>query len=216
MDMSMRAALSADFAAGFATSLALIVAIGSQNAFVLRQGILRQHVAALVLFCAASDALLIVVGIAGAGGLVQDSPVFMEITRVGGTFFLAAYGLLAARRALQGGALLAADRPGMPLSAALASCFAFTFLNPHVYLDTVVLLGSVANQRGLDGRWWFGAGAALASGVWFSALGFGARLLQALFERPLAWRILDALIACTMEILALMVWFGPHSSPTSV
>ena len=178
MDIPLGAALGADFAAGFATSLALIVAIGSQNAFVLRQGILRQHVAALVLFCAASDALLIVAGIAGAGALVRGSPLFMEVTRVGGVLFLLAYGLLAARRALHGGVLQAADTPVLSLGAALASCFAFTFLNPHVYLDTVVLLGSVANQRGDAGRWWFGAGAALASGVWFAALGFGARWLQ--------------------------------------
>ncbi len=202
----MRTALSADFAAGFATSLALIVAIGSQNAFVLRQGILRQHVAALVLFCAASDALLIVAGIAGAGALVQGSTVFMDITRVGGALFLLAYGLLAARRALRGGVLQAADTAGLTLGAALASCFAFTFLNPHVYLDTVVLLGSVANQRSESGRWWFGTGAALASGVWFGALGFGARWLQPVFVRPLAWRLLDAMIALTMFTLAAMVW----------
>ena len=206
MDMPLSAAPSADFAAGFATSLALIVAIGSQNAFVLRQGILRQHVAALVLFCAASDALLIVAGIAGAGALVRGSPLFMEITRIGGVLFLTAYGLLAACRALQGGVLQAADTPGLGLGAALASCFAFTFLNPHVYLDTVVLLGSVANQRGDAGRWWFATGAALASGVWFAALGFGARWLQPVFARPLAWRVLDGLIALTMFALAVMVW----------
>jgi L-lysine exporter family protein LysE/ArgO len=200
--------MNADFWTGFATSLALIVAIGSQNAFVLRQGILRQHVLLLVLFCAASDALLIVAGIAGAGALVRGSPLLLEITRIGGAVFLLAYGLLAARRAMGAGALQLADAPGLGLGAALASCFAFTFLNPHVYLDTVVLLGSVANQRGDAGRWWFGAGAALASGLWFAALGFGARLLQPLFARPLAWRVLDGLIALTMGALALMVWFG--------
>lgn len=200
--------MNADFWTGFATSLALIVAIGSQNAFVLRQGILRQHVLPLVLFCAASDALLIVAGIAGAGALVRGNPVFMEITRIGGTLFLLAYGLLAARRAAGAGALQVADTPGLTLGAALASCFAFTFLNPHVYLDTVVLLGSVANQRGEDGRWLFAVGAALASGVWFASLGFGARLLQPLFARPLAWRVLDGLIALTMLALAAMVWFS--------
>ena len=200
--------MNADFWTGFATSLALIVAIGSQNAFVLRQGILRQHVLPLVLFCATSDALLIVAGIAGAGALVRGNPVFMEITRIGGALFLLAYGLLAARRAAGAGALQVADTPGLSLGAALASCFAFTFLNPHVYLDTVVLLGSVANQRGDAGRWLFGTGAALASGVWFASLGFGARLLQPLFARPLAWRVLDGLIALTMLALAAMVWFA--------
>jgi L-lysine exporter family protein LysE/ArgO len=197
-----------NFWAGFATSLALIVAIGSQNAFVLRQGILREHVVPLVLFCAASDALLIVAGIAGAGALVQDNPVLLELTRIGGALFLLGYGLLAARRAAGTGALHTQDTPGLSLGAALASCFAFTFLNPHVYLDTVVLLGSVANQRGEGGRWLFGAGAALASGVWFAALGFGARLLQPLFAQALAWRVLDGLIALTMLTLAAMVWFG--------
>ncbi|MEI7514139.1 MAG: LysE family transporter [Betaproteobacteria bacterium] len=208
--------MSADFWSGFATSLALIVAIGSQNAFVLRQGILRQHVAALVVFCAASDALLIVAGIAGAGALVQGSPVFMEVTRIGGALFLAAYALLAARRALQGGVLEAPDTPGQTLGATLASCFAFTFLNPHVYLDTVVLLGSVANQRGDAGRWWFGTGAALASGVWFAALGIGARWLQPMFAHALAWRVLDGLIALAMGCLALMVWFSPPPVPVSL
>jgi len=216
MDIFIGAGKGADFLAGFATSLALIVAIGSQNAFVLRMGILRQHVAALVLFCSASDALLIAAGIAGAGALVQGNPVFMEITRIGGALFLAVYGLLAARRALQGGVLQAADTQGLSLGAALASCFAFTFLNPHVYLDTVVLLGSVANHRGDAGRWSFGTGAALASGVWFAALGFGARWLQPLFARPWAWRVLDGLIALTMACLALMVWFTPSPVPLSL
>ena len=160
------------FWTGFATSLALIVAIGSQNAFVLRQGILRQHVATLVLFCAMSDAILIVAGVAGLGALVQSSPVFLEVTRMGGALFLTVYGLLAARRAWGAEALQAADGAAMSLGAALASCFAFTFLNPHVYLDTVVLLGSIASQHG-EARWVFGAGAALAkSGV--------ARLARAL------------------------------------
>ncbi len=199
--------MSGVFWTGFATSLALIVAIGSQNAFVLRQGILRQHVAALVLFCALSDALLIVAGVAGLGALVQSSPVFLEVTRIGGALFLAAYGVLAARRAFGAEALQAADGAALSLGAALASCFAFTFLNPHVYLDTVVLLGSIASQHG-EARWVFGAGAAWGSLVWFSVLGFGARLLQPVFARPLAWRMLDALIALTMGALALMVWFG--------
>ena len=199
--------MSGVFWTGFATSLALIVAIGSQNAFVLRQGILRQHVAALVLFCALSDALLIVAGVAGLGALVQSSLVFLEVTRIGGALFLAAYGVLAARRAFGAEALQAADGAALSLGAALASCFAFTFLNPHVYLDTVVLLGSIASQHG-EARWVFGAGAAWGSLVWFSVLGFGARLLQPVFARPLAWRMLDALIALTMGALALMVWFG--------
>jgi len=202
-----------DALAGFATSLALIVAIGSQNAFVLRQGILRQHVLALVVFCALSDALLILAGVAGGGALVQQFPVALEVARIGGAVFLAAYALFAARRALQPAALLPLDAPGMSLPAALATCFGFTFLNPHVYLDTVVLLGAVATQRGEAGRWWFAMGAASASLCWFAALGFGARLLRPVFARPLAWQVLDGIIAATMASLALVVWFGQKNMP---
>lgn len=194
--------MTADFVAGFATSLALIVAIGSQNAFVLRQGILRSHVPALVAFCALSDALLILAGIGGAGALIRGSDMLMAATRYGGAAFLASYGLLAARRSWQGGHMPIQTDAAMPLGAALAACFAFTFLNPHVYLDTVVLLGSVANQRGDTGRWVFGAGACLASLCWFSALGFGARLLGPVFETVTAWRVLDSTIAVVMLLLA--------------
>ena len=205
-----------DALAGFATSLALIVAIGSQNAFVLRQGILREHVLPLVVFCALSDALLILAGVAGGGVLVQQYPVALEVARIGGAVFLAAYALFAARRALHPAALLPLDAPGLSLPAALATCFGFTFLNPHVYLDTVVLLGAVATQRGEAGRWGFAVGAASASLCWFAALGFGARLLRPVFARPLAWRVLDGIIAATMASLALVVWFRPGGMSTSV
>ena len=205
-----------DALAGFATSLALIVAIGSQNAFVLRQGILREHVLPLVAFCALSDALLILVGVAGGGALVQQYPVALEVARIGGALFLAAYALFAARRALHPAAMLPLDAPGLSLPAALATCFGFTFLNPHVYLDTVVLLGAVATQRGEPGRWWFGLGAASASLCWFAALGFGARLLRPVFARPLAWQVLDGIIAATMASLALVVWFGQGGVPPGV
>ena len=205
-----------DALAGFATSLALIVAIGSQNAFVLRQGILREHVLALVTFCALSDALLIMVGVAGGGALVQQYPVALEVARIGGALFLAAYALFAARRALHPAAMLPLDAPSLSLPAALATCFGFTFLNPHVYLDTVVLLGAVATQRGEAGRWWFGLGAASASLCWFAALGFGARLLRPVFARPLAWQVLDGIIGATMATLALVVWFGQGGVPPGV
>ena len=205
-----------DALAGFATSLALIVAIGSQNAFVLRQGILREHVLALVAFCALSDALLILVGVAGGGALVQQYPVALEVARIGGAVFLAAYALFAARRALHPAAMLPLDAPGLSLPAALVTCFGFTFLNPHVYLDTVVLLGAIATQRGEAGRWWFALGAASASLCWFAALGFGARLLRPVFARPLAWQVLDAVIAVTMASLALVVWFGQGGVPPGV
>jgi L-lysine exporter family protein LysE/ArgO len=194
-----------DFFSGFATGLALIVAIGSQNAYVLRQGILRRHVLPLVLFCALSDALLILAGIGGAGLLIRDNSALMTLTRYGGALFLAAYGMLAARRAWQGAPMPIGAGGGATLSAALAACFAFTFLNPHVYLDTVVLLGALANQRPDPGRWIFGAGAVSASLCWFAALGFGARFLAPLFATVLAWRVLDGLIALTMWALATML-----------
>jgi L-lysine exporter family protein LysE/ArgO len=197
-----------DFVEGFATGLALIVAIGSQNAYVLRQGILRQHVLPLVLFCALSDALLILAGIGGAGLLIRDNPMLMSLARYGGALFLLAYGVLAARRAWQGASMPVAAKGGATLAAALAACFAFTFLNPHVYLDTVVLVGALANQRPDPGRWIFGAGAVSASLCWFSALGFGARYLAPLFANARAWRVLDALIALTMWTLAALLLQG--------
>ena len=197
-----------DYFAGFATSFALIVAIGSQNAFVLRSGIRREHVLPIVLFCALSDAALIVAGIGGAGVLIRDNTTLMTLTRYGGAMFLGGYGLLAARRAWVGGHALVAANAGSTLKAALAACFAFTFLNPHVYLDTVVLLGAVANHRPDPGRWVFGAGAVTASVLWFAALGFGARLLGPLFEKPSAWRVLDSLIALMMLTLAGVLLVG--------
>ncbi len=194
--------MKTDFWAGMATGLALIVAIGSQNAFVLRCGIRREHVLPVVLFCALSDALLIAAGVGGAGAVLQGNATLMAVARYGGALFLGSYGLLAARRAWAGEHLaLQPSGPGS-LGAALAACFAFTFLNPHVYLDTVLLLGTVANQRGESARWLFAAGAMAGSALWFSALGFGARLLAPWFERPLAWRILDSLIALVMLSLA--------------
>ncbi|WP_198930616.1 LysE/ArgO family amino acid transporter [Rhodoferax antarcticus] len=196
------------FWSGFATGLALIVAIGSQNAYVLRQGIRREHVLPIVLFCALSDALLIAAGIGGAGMLIQGNAKLLALARYGGALFLASYGLLAARRAWVGGHMNLDARQGATLGRALAACFGFTFLNPHVYLDTVVLLGALANQHGEAGRWVFGAGAATGSVLWFSALGFGARYLAPLFQRDTAWRALDALIALVMGSLAVLLLRG--------
>ena len=198
--------MNQDFWTGFATGLALIVAIGSQNVFVLRQGIRREHVLAIVLFCAASDAVLILAGIGGAAALIQGNPALLDVARFGGAAFLAAYGLLAARRAWRGAGQVAADKGSVSLGNALLACCAFTFLNPHVYLDTVILLGSVSQQR--TAPWVFGWGACLASLVWFSTLGFGARLLAPWFQSTRAWRILDTLIALVMGLLAAMLVAG--------
>lgn len=194
-----------NFWIGFATGLTLIVAIGSQNAFVLRQGIRREHVLPIVLFCALSDALLIVAGVGGAGVVIRGNEALMQVTRIGGALFLASYGVLAARRAWQGTQMDIDQSRGSTLGVALAACFGFTFLNPHVYLDTVVLLGSIANQRPDPGPWLFGAGACFASLVWFSALGFGARFLEPLFHTVTAWRVLDSVISLTMLALAMML-----------
>ncbi|MFT3664497.1 LysE/ArgO family amino acid transporter [Piscinibacter sp.] len=191
------------FLTGFATSAALIVAIGAQNAFVLRQGLARTHVLPVVLVCALSDALLITLGTLGLGRWVQESPALLALTRWGGAAFLLAYAALAARRAFSPHALSLQGGAVTNLRAALAACLAFTYLNPHCWLDTVVLLGSIAAQRPPGERFAFGAGAASASLVWFFSLGYGARLLAPLFARPAAWRVLDAAIALVMTAIAI-------------
>ncbi|GAA2249304.1 LysE family transporter [Herbiconiux moechotypicola] len=194
--------------AGLGFGLSLIVAIGAQNAFVLRQGLLRRHVLAVVVVCAASDAVLILLGIAGAGVVFAAIPWLTTAVRIAGAAFLLGYAVLAARRAVRPRALEAGDPQASPgLAATVLACLALTWLNPHVYLDTVVLLGSVANTHG-DSRWLFGAGAAVGSVLWFTALGYGARLLQPVFARPAAWRILDAVIAVVMAGIAVSLLLG--------
>ncbi|HEV3172827.1 MAG TPA: LysE/ArgO family amino acid transporter [Actinocrinis sp.] len=192
-------------AAGLGTGLSLIVAIGAQNAFVLRQGIRRENVPAIVAICATSDAVLIACGVAGIGAALQAWPAGLTAVAWIGGMFLLCYGALAARRALRPSSLTLdrsapADRP----RTAVLTCLALTWLNPHVYLDTVLLLGSVANGYG-ERRWLFGVGAAAGSALWFSGLGFGARLLRGVFARPVAWRVLDALIAATMVTLGVIM-----------
>ena len=188
---------------GFGLGLALIVAIGAQNAFVLRQGLRGEHVAGVVAVCALSDLVLIAAGVAGTGALLEQVPWAVTGVRLAGAAFLAGYGALAARRALRPvGALQAEAAERTPLPTVLLTAAALTWLNPHVYLDTVVLLGAVAAAQG-DLRWAFGAGAGAASVLWFSALGAGARLLRPVFARPAAWRVLDALIAVVMLLLAV-------------
>ncbi|MFJ7526115.1 LysE/ArgO family amino acid transporter [Streptomyces griseus] len=184
-------------AAGFGTGLSLIVAIGAQNALVLRQGVRRDGVLAVVGICALSDAVLIALGVAGVGALVVAWPSALTVVGLLGAVFLIGYGLLAARRVLRPSALRAADAPAASRRGVVLTCLAMTWLNPHVYLDTVFLLGSVAADRG-PLRWTFGLGAILASVCWFTALGFGARLLSGVLARPTAWRVLDGLVAVTM------------------
>lgn len=208
MNSTLSGSLAPGFASGFATSAALIVAIGAQNAFVLRQGLKRAHVLPVVLVCALSDMLLIGLGVSGFGALLQASPTLLALARWGGALFLLGYGLLAARRALGRHVLSVQGEPATDLRAALATCLAFTYLNPHCWLDTVVLLGAVAAQQPEGARASFGIGAASASAVWFFALGYGARLLAPLFERPVAWRVLDGAIAAVMWSLAALLLRG--------
>lgn len=188
---------------GFLACFTLIAAIGAQNAFVLRQGIQREHVLPVVALCTVSDIVLIAAGIAGFGALIGAHPRALNVVKFGGAAFLIGYGLLAARRAWRPVALDPIWRHAGSLSRGpLVTCAAFTFLNPHVYLDTVVLLGALANEHS-DQRWLFGLGAVTASAVWFATLGFGAGRLRGLFTNPGSWRILDGLIAVMMVALGI-------------
>ena len=187
---------------GFLLGAGLIIAIGAQNAFVLRQGLARSHVFVICLTFALSDAVLIVVGIGGLGTLVANSPQMIQAVTIGGAIFLFVYGLRAFWRAYNTGGLeAAADKPA-GLAAAMAACLAFTFLNPHVYLDTVVLIGALSAGYAGAARLAFGAGAALASFVWFFGLGYGARRLAPVFAARRAWQVLDIAIGVVMWSLA--------------
>ncbi|MGY1577631.1 LysE/ArgO family amino acid transporter [Streptomyces sp. MN13] len=204
----MSAALTAA-ATGFGTGLSLIVAIGAQNAFVLRQGVRKEAVLAVVGICALSDALLIALGVGGVGAVVVAWPgALTAVGWVGGAFLLG-YGALAARRVLRPGTagLRTEGEAATSRRRAVLTCLAMTWLNPHVYLDTVFLLGSIAADQG-PLRWTFGVGAAFASVCWFVALGFGARLLGRWLARPTAWRVLDGLVAATMIVLGLSLIAG--------
>ena len=193
--------------AGFSLGLSFILAIGAQNAFVLRQGLRQNHILAVVLPCAVSDAILIAVGVAGCGWLVSTAPWIKPAMTLLGSAFLIAYGILSARRALVSSeALEAANTEQLSLRRTVAITLAFTWLNPHVYLDTVVLLGSIAAQY--EERLAFGAGAVTASFVFFFTLGFGAKLLAPLFAKPSAWRVLDAFVAVVMWAIAAKLLLG--------
>ncbi|WP_420472701.1 LysE/ArgO family amino acid transporter [Noviherbaspirillum sp. ST9] len=193
---------------GLGLGAGLIVAIGSQNAHVLRMGLKRQHVGLTVLVCILCEALLITVGVAGVGTMVERSPVLLSFARWGGALFLAWYGLRAWKSAFGRHALNAAPNAEIGLREALLTVLAATLLNPHVYLDTVVLLGSIGGQQGQDGKWWFALGAMTAGAAWFMLLGFGARVLAPWFAKPAAWRVLDAMIGVVMLSLAVSLVTG--------
>lgn len=191
------------FSQGLALSLGLIVAIGAQNAFVLRQGLRREHVGSIVLFCAGADAILIAAGVMGMAHALGERPDLARILALTGAAFLAAYGWQAMRRA-RNASQLKASTAGVRVgrAAVLAQAAAFTLLNPHVYLDTVLLVGSIGAQQAGILRAWFVAGACCASVCWFGLLGYGSRWLAPLFERPRAWQLLDGLIGATMFLLS--------------
>lgn len=196
---------------GLVTGLSLIVAIGAQNAFVLRLGIdgRTRVIAPVVAICALSDAVLILAGVVGLGAIVETAPVALVVVRVLGSGFLIVYGLLAARRAVRPAAMIAGGAgKQIGIRLAVTTVLALTWLNPHVYLDTVLLLGAVASQQEPAERWWWTGGAVVASFLWFGALGFGARLLRPLFARPRAWRVLDASIAVVMIALGVRLAVG--------
>lgn len=194
------------FVQGLALSFGLIVAIGAQNAFVLRQGLRREHVGSVVLFCAVADAVLIAAGVLGMAQALGQSPNLARALALAGAAFLAVYGWQALKRARQVHRLDASTAgSSVSLGAVAAQAAAFTLLNPHVYLDTVLLVGSIGAQQPAALRGWFIAGAAAASLVWFSLLGFGARWLAPWFARPRAWQVLDGLIGATMFVLSALL-----------
>ncbi|MFC3571561.1 LysE/ArgO family amino acid transporter [Paracoccus simplex] len=189
------------YLAGLGTALSLIVAIGAQNAFVLKQGLMRRHVLATCAFCALSDAVLITAGVLGAGALAARAPWFLEAMRWGGAVFLLVYGARAFRAAWRGGESLRAGQGATGLAATLGVLAALTWLNPHVWLDTVVLIGSISARW--EDKPGFVAGAVSGSVIFFFALGYGARWLSPLFARPAAWRVLDLLVGLVMWSIAL-------------
>lgn len=186
---------------GLVTGLALIIAIGAQNAFVLRQGIRREHVGVVVALCMVSDAVLILGGTAGIGALVSRFPLALDVLRWGGAAYLAWWAVRSFVSALRPSSLTA-EAP-RSRGSVVATTLALTYLNPHVYLDTVVLLGGLANQHGPDARWVFAAGAVVGSVVWFSALGYGARALSGVLDSPRTWRVVDLVVGVVMLALAL-------------
>jgi L-lysine exporter family protein LysE/ArgO len=190
------------FVAGFVLSAALIVAIGAQNLFVLGQGLRREHVGAVVLFCGTADALLIVLGVSGVGAAVAAVPELSRALAIGGALFLGWHGARALGRVAGAERMAAGAGTALPLGRVMAATAGFTFLNPHVWLDTVMLMGVAGSAVPAGLRAWFVLGAASASFAWFAALGYGARLLAPVLARPGAWRVLDGLVGATMLALA--------------
>lgn len=191
---------------GFFTAISLIAAIGAQNAYVIRQSLTRKHVLLVVVICALADAVLIIAGIAGLGALITSAPMLMEFIRWFGVAYLAWFGIKSVRSAFKIQSLDAGTAKSASRKQVVLSILGFTFLNPHVYLDTVILLGSIANQFQSD-RWWFGFGAMMSSVVWFFSIGYGAKAASKYMAKPVFWRVLDLVIAAVMFGIALMLAF---------
>lgn len=196
------------FLKGFGTGGALIIAIGAQNAFVLSQGVKKRHFIMIPLICAVCDAVLIALGVTGTGSFIASSKSLSLIAGIGGAVFLFFYGIGSFRSAIRGGSLVANQTVESSLAAAVLTTLAVTLLNPHVYIDTLILLGSISSQFKQPGHLFFGAGAAVASFVWFFSLSLGGRLLAPVFRKESAWRIMDTLVGLTMWAIALSVVRG--------
>ncbi len=194
------------FLPGLLTGLSLIVAIGAQNAFVIRQGLTKKHVLLVVAICAISDALLILLGVAGLGALISGLPWLLEIIRWFGVAYLTWFGIRSIRSAFKTQTLDASGVQSASSKTVVLSVLGFTFLNPHVYLDTVILLGSIGNQFGQN-KWWFALGAAVASILWFSSIGFGAKAASRFMAKPVFWKVLDLVIAAVMFGIAILLAF---------
>jgi L-lysine exporter family protein LysE/ArgO len=192
--------------AGLLTGLSLIIAIGAQNAFVIRQGLTKQHVLLVVVICAAADAVLIFLGVGGLGAIIQGLPWLLEVIRWFGVIYLTWFGIKSLRSVFKVQSLDASGSQSGSAGKAVAAVLGFTFLNPHVYLDTVILLGSIGNQFGTD-KWWFAVGASLGSVLWFSAIGFGAKAASGLMKKPVFWKVLDSIIAAVMFSIAILLAF---------
>ena len=194
------------FLPGLLTGLSLIVAIGAQNAFVIRQGLTKKHVLLVVAICAISDALLILLGVAGLGAIISGLPWLLEIIRWFGVAYLTWFGIRSIRSAFKTQVLDASGVQSASAKTVVLSVLGFTFLNPHVYLDTVILLGSIGNQFGQD-KWWFALGGAVASVLWFSSIGFGAKAASRFMAKPVFWKVLDLVIAAVMFGIAILLAF---------
>ncbi len=196
------------FLKGFGTGSGLIIAIGAQNAFVLSQGVKKRHYIIIPLICAICDALLIALGVTGIGTFIASSKTLSMVAGIGGSLFLFIYGLGSFKSAYKGGILSSSEIAKNTLKSAILTTLAVTLLNPHVYLDTVILLGSLSSQFQTPGHLYFGAGAMLASFAWFFSLSLGGKMLAPLFSKELSWRILDTLVGATMWIIAYSVLRG--------